>query len=120
MQKNHKTKTVSPFVRALMAFSETEIKLQDMCSPSAGEDSDTITCEIHGFLKTGSSVTIDHVYMDRWCTYYELSVKLGPSWWDQGNIEQNFKPDEMKSLETLRSACGCIVHRRYKIVKLYT
>ena len=96
-----------------------EIQMQDVYHgipapflDSTGDStSSTLLCDAESMPKSEASV--DHVYMDPWCTYYELSINLGPSWWNQqehtvGLIE-SAEPEKFK----FRSVCSWTVHRRF-------
>jgi hypothetical protein len=101
-----------------------EIQMQDVhhaiqLDSKLDRTSNSLVCDAESMPKGEASV--DHVYMDPWCTYYELSINLGPSWWNQhGNTFGCFESDENNGLRKIQPVCSWTVHRRSVLFQIKT
>ena len=101
----------------MVCVDHKEINMQEIHHKV--ENQPTVSLETLIKSKSGQSfqheitpfVEIDHVYVDEYCTYFELSVNLGPSWWRAGKI--SCMAEESESMDHMHSNCGWTVHRRF-------
>ena len=113
------------FARIMVSSQETEIQLQDIehenspVATKSNENSAIPSCNTESGARNGASVVIEHLYVDRWCTYYELSVSLGACWWEHRQQFEFWESDDLHEKEKLQSTCGWTVHRRYNCKTLY-
>ena len=82
--------------------------MQDIIAPKAAHcGEETLDESIQTPSATRPAAEISRAYVERWCTYYELKVTLGKSWWKEAGIL-----DQEGLVHTDGTACCWTVHRR--------